>query len=233
MLALIVPLYNEETSLPRLFHELARLRVSLEEQLSVVMVDDASTDATGMLLSTQAKESWITVVRSTKRRGQHQALFLGLEEALRVDHVRVVGTMDADMDPPPEEFMNLLPYVMEHDLVIAQRKKRSRSLLRRAASFALLVLSWILRPTRIHDHGSMFRLYTVDLCRRCLHLRAHGEFLAGVSLLAAKNPVEVPVRGASPVVRSSRYSNQAVFEAGIQMLRLLIRHPFGLFRNAE
>jgi hypothetical protein len=141
--------------------------------------------------------------------------------------------MDADMDPPPDGFMTLLPYVPEHDLVIGQRRKRSRSLFRRAATLVLLVFSWILRPTRIRDHGSMFRLYTVDLCRRCLHVRSQGEFLAGVSLLTANNPVEVSVQTSSPVVRSSRYSVRAVFVAGFQMLRLLTRHPFGLFRNVQ
>ena len=233
MLVVIVPLRNEEESLPRLVHELRQLRTLLEGQLLVVMVDDASTDATGAILNTLAKEAWISVVRSGRREGQLRALFRGMEEALQTDDVSVVGTMDADMDPPPQEFISLLPFLPKHDLVIARRSKRRRSLVRKGISVLLMALSWMLRPNRIHDHGSMFRLYSVDLCRRCLRVRAHGQFLAGVSLLAAKRLVEVPVHSSSPVVRASRYANRLVFEAGLQMLRLLFHHPFGLFQTGE
>jgi hypothetical protein len=63
-------------------------------------------------------------------------------------------------------------------------------------------------------------------------LRGHGEFLAGVSLLAASSPVEIPTHGSAAVDRESRYSFKTVVVAGMQMLRLLTHHPLGLFRDA-
>ncbi len=228
-LVLLIPLYNEESLLPALVAQLAQLRGRLAGRLSAILIDDCSTDGASARLSRYSTMPWIRIIHLAKRGGQHRALFRGMAEALRNPAATVIGSMDADMDPPANRFLLLLPYARNHDLVIGRRAGRKRYLPRLLVSVTLRFLSFLLRPNRFHDHGSMFRLYSRDLCKRCLQLEHHGAFLSGVSLLASRSPVEVtipPDSIASP--RPSHYSSGSIADAAWQMLKLLARHPFGM-----
>jgi hypothetical protein len=88
---------------------------------------------------------------------------------------------------------------------VGGRTLRTRTKGRSAASWFLRVVCRRLSPAPITDHGSMFRLFSRSVATRCVELQWLGSCLAGLSLLAASNPVEVPLPPSSSR-RSSRYT---------------------------
>jgi dolichol-phosphate mannosyltransferase len=119
MLSVVIPTYNERTSVEELLQRLAAVRPRLSEALEVVMVDDRSADATADVAEALlSREALGRVIRRTGRRDLAQAVVEGIRHA-RGD---LIAVMDADLSHPPE----LLPALVEAvrsgcELAIASR----------------------------------------------------------------------------------------------------------------
>jgi len=228
---ILVPVFNEATTIPEIVRRVDAVRSSLLGKVLLLFVDDGSTDDSSSVLRGVSTESWVSYTRIEKRVGQHHALLTGFRVALETSDSELIGTMDADMDPGPEAFLLMLPHSHIHDLLIGRRIERHRSLFRWAISGALWLFSQCIRPNRISDHGSMFRVYRSDLAARILQYSHHGAFIAGLSLLCTRHADEIPVKSIKPVERSSRYSFSRIVKTGWQMIRLILHHPCGIGVN--
>ena len=224
---IIVPMYNEARNIRELVARVSRLRNMNFQDIYLILVDDGSTDDSPSILLDVSTHSWISHIRIDRQQGQHHAVIAGFRSALHAGRSGFLGTMDADMDPGPESFADLLPYTGDHDLIVARRVKRLRSPVRTVVTIILRFLCLILRPTRIQDHGSMFRVYSRDVVRCILTFSRHGTFIPGLSLLCARSPTEIPLNALQGTNRMSRYSLRRIVSTGWQMVRLIARYPFG------
>jgi len=122
-ISIIVPLYNEEESLPKLFEWIERVMNENKYTFEVIFVNDGSTDKSWEvieLLQNQSKN-----VRGIKFRhnyGKSPALYCGFRAA-KGD---VVITMDADLQDSPNEIPELFSMIKNenYDLVSGWKKKR-------------------------------------------------------------------------------------------------------------
>jgi len=135
-LSLVLPVYNEQESIPALVERLARLRDGLSDMtLEVILVDDHSTDDTQAMLREACKrESWMRYYRLAQHSGAHVAILAGLAEA-RGD---CSAFLAADLQDPPE----LIPTMLEHwrngsHIVWATRSER------KGISLAERFFSWL------------------------------------------------------------------------------------------
>src|ERR1043165_5273790 len=105
-LSVVIPVYNEESGLARLFARLYPALAGLGQPYEVIFVNDGSRDRSAALLREQfAKRPEVTrVVLLNGNFGQHMAIMAGFE---RVRGERIV-TLDADLQNPPEEVARLL-----------------------------------------------------------------------------------------------------------------------------
>ncbi len=122
-LSIVIPLFNEDESLPELSAWIARVVDPLGWQYEVVFVDDGSTD-----------ESWTTIqsicknhptwkgIRFQRNYGKSAALHVGFKAVTG----NVVITMDADMQDSPDEIPSLYKMIVEdgYDLVSGWKKVR-------------------------------------------------------------------------------------------------------------
>ncbi|MFZ9673233.1 MAG: glycosyltransferase family 2 protein [Flavobacteriaceae bacterium] len=122
-LSIVIPLFNEEESLPELLswidHALASLSVSFE----VILIDDGSTDGSWSVIeSLIPQHPPVTAIRFSKNYGKSQALHAGFARAKG----RVVVTMDADLQDSPEEIPGLYKKITQegYDLVSGWKRKR-------------------------------------------------------------------------------------------------------------
>jgi glycosyltransferase involved in cell wall biosynthesis len=136
MLSLVIPVYNNEASLPRLFVELDALAAQLPDVLEVVFVVDGATD--GSLARLQERlASWPVrsqLIELSRNFGSFAAIAAGLA-ASGGDHVAVIA---ADLQEPPElvlEFHRLLQSG-QADVVLGHRTGRADPFLSRAFSEA-------------------------------------------------------------------------------------------------
>jgi len=130
--SVIIPVYNEEESLPllfaRLYPALDRLGVSYE----VIFINDGSADRSAALLREQfeRRPEVTRVILFSGNFGQHMAIMAGFE---RCRGSRIV-TLDADLQNPPEEISNLLAAMDRgHDYVGSARRQRQDTAFRRHA----------------------------------------------------------------------------------------------------
>lgn len=122
-ISIVVPLYNEEESLPKLFEWIERVMTENKFSYEVIFVNDGSTDKSWDVVEALQKQS--KNVRGIKFRhnyGKSPALYCGFNAA-KGD---VVITMDADLQDSPDEIPELFAMIKneKYDLVSGWKKKR-------------------------------------------------------------------------------------------------------------
>ena len=122
-ISIVVPLYNEEESLPELYEWISRVMAKNHFSYEVIFVDDGSTDRSFHVIRGLSKEnSNIKAVRFSRNYGKSPALHTGFDLA----EGEVVITMDADLQDSPDEIPELYRMITEdgYDLVSGWKKKR-------------------------------------------------------------------------------------------------------------
>src|SRR5947208_10895080 len=121
LLSVVVPLYNEEETLPLLYGRVTSALEGLEFEL--VLVDDGSSDATSHLMAELAeRDTRVKAVFLSRNFGHQPALTAGL------DHARgdVVVSMDGDLQDPPELIRKMVEeWRAGADVVYALRRRRA------------------------------------------------------------------------------------------------------------
>lgn len=123
-ISIIVPLFNEEESLPKLYEWIERVMIANDYSYEVLFVNDGSTDASWQVIKDLQKKDAEHVHGICFRRnyGKSAALYCGFKAA----QGDVVITMDADLQDSPDEIPELYRMITEegYDLVSGWKKKR-------------------------------------------------------------------------------------------------------------
>jgi dolichol-phosphate mannosyltransferase len=130
-LSVVIPVYNEEDNLPRLYERLIIALESTGLTYEIVFVDDGSRDESqGYLRALATNDPRVLVVELARNFGHQVAISAGL------DHSRGQGVivMDADLQDPPEVLPEFIAKWREgHDVVYAIREQRKEIWFKRAA----------------------------------------------------------------------------------------------------
>ena len=122
-ISVVVPLYNEEESLPELAEWIDRVMKANGFSFEVIMVDDGSTDDSWSVVEELAsKYSFVRGISFLRNYGKSAALYSGFDAA----QGDVVITMDADLQDSPNEIPELYRMIVEekYDLVSGWKQKR-------------------------------------------------------------------------------------------------------------
>ena len=226
--SVVIPVYNEEDSLPALFTRLYPALDKLKTPYEIVFVDDGSRDKSRALLAAQhAKRPDVTrVILFNGNFGQHRAILAGFA------HVRGerVMTLDADLQNPPEEIGKLLAKMDEgYDYVGSIREKRDDKLWRRAASRAMNWLRERITRIRMTDQGSMLRAYSrgvVDTVNQCQEM---NTFIPALAYSFAQHPTEVVVKHEERAAGQSKYSAYRLIRLNFDLMTGFSVVPLQLF----
>jgi undecaprenyl-phosphate 4-deoxy-4-formamido-L-arabinose transferase len=226
--SVVIPVYNEEDSLPALFARLYPAFDALKTPYEIVFVDDGSRDRSRALLADQhAKRPDVTrVILFNGNFGQHRAILAGFA------HVRGerVMTLDADLQNPPEEVGKLLAKLDEgYDYVGSIREKRDDKLWRRAASRAMNWLRERITRIRMTDQGSMLRAYSrrvVDTINQCQEM---NTFIPALAYSFAQHPTEVVVKHEERAAGESKYSAYRLIRLNFDLMTGFSVVPLQLF----
>jgi undecaprenyl-phosphate 4-deoxy-4-formamido-L-arabinose transferase len=203
--SVVIPVYNEEAGLQALFDRLYPALDGLGTSYEVVFVNDGSTDRSAQILARQFRQrpEVTRVVMFNGNFGQHMAILAGFEHA----RGRMVITLDADLQNPPEEIPRLVEAIRAgHDYVGTIRRQRHDSAFRRVASFAMNRLRERITHIRMTDQGCMLRAYdrsVVDTINAC---REVNTFIPALAYTFSSNPVEIEVGHEERHAGESKYS---------------------------
>ena len=122
-ISVVVPLYNEEESLPELYEWIERVMNSEGYTFEVIFINDGSTDRSWDVIEELGRRSdKVRGIKFRRNYGKSPALYCGFNAA----RGRVVITMDADLQDSPDEIPELYRMITEdgYDLVSGYKQKR-------------------------------------------------------------------------------------------------------------
>ena len=147
--SIVIPLYNEEESLPELFSWIQKVLSEARLSYELILVDDGSTDKSWQVIQSLAAEhKEIKAIQFQRNYGKSAALQKGFE----VVSGTVVLTMDADLQDSPEEIPALFAMITQEgfDVVSGWKKKRHDPLTK---TIPTKLYNWAARRiTGIHLH---------------------------------------------------------------------------------
>src|SRR5438094_10667368 len=128
--SVVIPVFNESASIPRLHTRLHQVLQQLARSFEVVYVDDGSRDRSlEELLLIQGWDPSVKVVALARNAGQHAAVLAGFAHA----RGEVVVTLAGDLQNPPEEVPRLLAELDAGHAAVGTRRARRNDPVRRRA----------------------------------------------------------------------------------------------------
>lgn len=166
---IVIPTYNEKENIQELLLKIFSLK--LEEELSVIVVDDNSPDGTGKIVSLLAqKEKGISLLSRKGKRGRGTAGIEGFSETMKLDPEYIIE-MDADFSHQPEEIPHLLKEAHESDVVIGSRfvkggRDIDRNILRKLITFFVRHFIRFYLKIPVKDISSGFRCFRREVLEK-------------------------------------------------------------------
>lgn len=180
-ISVIVPLYNEEESLPELFAWIKRVMEANHFSYEVIFVNDGSTDRSWEVIETlKIQSDEVKGIKFRRNYGKSPALFCGFNKA----EGDVVITMDADLQDSPDEIPELYRMIMAdgYDLVSGWKQKRydplSKTLPTKLFNATARKVSGI---KNLHDFNCGLKAYRKDVIK---NIEVYGEMHRYIPYLA-------------------------------------------------
>ncbi|EPF19362.1 MAG: glycosyltransferase [Microcystis aeruginosa Ma_MB_F_20061100_S19] len=146
--SLIIPIYNEEETIPELYRRVSDVMDSLDDSVELILINDGSRDRSlNLMRELQERDARVCYISFARNFGHQAAVTAGLNFA----RGQVIVVLDADLQDPPE----LIPKMIEswqagYHVVYAQRTKRKKE-------------SWFKRLTAYVFYRLLRQLADVDI----------------------------------------------------------------------
>ena len=209
-LSIVVPLFNEEESLPLLVEKLLLALRPLGRSFELVLVDDGSSDRTADVLRQQAAGApELVAVLLRRTYGQTAAMAAGFDAS----RGRLIVTLDGDLQNDPADIPMLLGRLEEgYDLVSGWRHQRQDHAVSRLLP-SKIANALIARVTgvRLHDYGCSLKAYRRELVE---DMNLYGElhrFLPALAFIEGARIAEVKVNHNARQFGQSKYGIDRTF----------------------
>lgn len=163
-ISIVVPLYNEEESLPELQDWIARVMTENKFSYEVIFVNDGSTDRSWEVIEElQAKNTCIRGIKFQRNYGKSAALHVGFQAT----NGEVVITMDADLQDSPDEIPELYRMITEDkfDLVSGWKKKRYDPLSKTIPTKIYNGVNRMMSGIKLHDMNCGLKAYRKEVVK--------------------------------------------------------------------
>ena len=179
-ISVVIPLYNEEESLPELVSWIDRVMVEHRYSYEILMIDDGSTDKSWNVISGLSRENpSVRGIRFRRNYGKSAGLNVGF------GHTRgeVVITMDADLQDSPDEIPGLYEMIHQEgfDLVSGWKQKRYDPL---SKTIPTKLFNWATRKMSgisLHDFNCGLKAYRSDVVKS---IEVYGEMHRYIPVIA-------------------------------------------------
>jgi glycosyltransferase involved in cell wall biosynthesis len=170
VLSVVMPVFNERATIDEIIRRVLAVKLRLE----LIVVDDASTDGTGEMLTGLQKELGFTLLRQPRNAGKGAALRRGFT-AITGD---VVVIQDADLEYSPEEFPELIELIVKGraEVVFGSRflgRHRVFLLTHYFGNRLLTLIANVLYNTMLTDMETCYKMMRVDVLRS-MTLKSNG-----------------------------------------------------------
>ncbi len=179
-ISIVIPLFNEEESLPELTAWIHRVCKPMQVAYEIIFVDDGSRDNSwAVITSLAATNPEIKAIKFRRNYGKSAALNEGFQAASG----RCVITMDADLQDSPDEIPGLYKMIVEEkfDVVSGWKKKRYDPITKTVPT---KLYNWATRKIsgiRLHDFNCGLKAYRLDVVKS---IEVYGEMHRYIPVIA-------------------------------------------------
>jgi len=218
-ISVVVPFYNEEENVRRLYEKLSSVLDNLGETYEMIFIDDGSRDKTlEILRKIQRENARVTLIKFKTNFGQTAGIAAGFDFA-RGD---VIIPMDGDLQHDPEDIPKLIEKMEEgYDIVSGWREERkdpffTRRLPSRIANWLMSKVSGV----DIHDFGTTFKAYRKEIIK---NIELYGDFHRFIPALASElgaSITEVPIKNIRRQRGKSNYNLSRTITVFFDLIRI-------------
>jgi glycosyltransferase involved in cell wall biosynthesis len=178
-ISVIIPLYNEEDSLPELTEELKSVLGGMGVPYEIIYIDDGSTDRSfSVLKDLYHTNRRIRVIRFRRNFGKSAALATGFQHARGT----YIITLDADLQDNPQEIPNLIKEIKKgFDVISGWKKKRRDPITKTIPSKLFNYVVRIVTGIGIHDFNCGLKAYRSEVVKS---IKVYGELHRFIPVLA-------------------------------------------------
>ncbi|MFN8252709.1 MAG: glycosyltransferase family 2 protein [Ferruginibacter sp.] len=180
-LSIVIPLFNEEESLPELCGWIERVTAANNYSYEIIMIDDGSTDNSWKVVEQlRSSNSNIKGIKFQRNYGKSAAL----NEGFKAAQGEVVITMDADMQDSPDEIPELRSMIINDgfDLVSGWKKKRyDNTLTKNIPSKLFNAAARGMSKIKLHDFNCGLKAYRKKVIKS---IEVYGEMHRYIPVLA-------------------------------------------------
>ena len=200
----VIPIFNEEESLPELLRRLRKVQDDLDGPSEIVLVDDRSTDGSFAIMSqAAAQDRRVRIVRFARNFGHQLAITAGLDVA----GGRAVIIMDGDLQDPPEFVLELAKHWREgREVVYAVRTARpGDSFFKRTTAALFYRLLRRLSGQDIPANVGDFRLVDRKVVDAFKQMRETNRYVRGMLSWVGFDQIGVPFTRAERFAGKTKY----------------------------
>lgn len=227
-LSIVIPLYNEEESLPELVEWIDRVCTAQGYRYEVVMVDDGSTDHSwDVVRSLTDRFSSVRGIRFQRNYGKSPALYVGFKAA----EGNVVITMDADLQDSPDEIPELYSMIVNdgYDLVSGWKKVRyDNAVTKNLPSKLYNGVNRMITGIKLHDMNCGLKAYRRKVIKS---IEVYGEMHRFIPVLAKqagfKKIGEKVVQHRARKYGSSKFGWERFINGFLDLLTIQFTSRFG------
>ena len=204
-LEIVVPVYNEEITIPTFHQQLTEAMSQAEQSWRIIYVDDGSTDETYERLSAlQDAHKNVDVLTFSRNFGKEAALTAGMDHS----EGDVVVTIDSDGEHPPSLIQEMLAlYQIGYDVVHMQRsQEESPGRMKNWSSRLFYSVLAILSRTPVYPGVSDFRLISRDVLLAMREMPEYHRYIRGMVTWLGFRAVLLPYKPGPRIGGKSKFS---------------------------
>ena len=217
-LSLVIPVYNEEQTLPALADAIHKALAAYEAEWEVILVDDGSQDGSLTVLKelAQKDQQHIRVISFRRNFGQTAAIAAGIDHASG----EIVVMLDADLQNDPADILMMVDKLKEgYDVVSGYRKDRKDTFITRTIPSHMA--NWLISQVtgvHLHDYGCTLKAYRMDVLQ---NIRLYGEMHRFIPVYAhafGAKITEVEVKHHARKFGKTKYGLERTFKVLLDLL---------------
>ncbi len=184
--SLIIPLLNEEDSLPELYEQIKAVMAAMKESCEIIFIDDGSTDDSAAVIEELHRlDPRVKMIQFLHNFGKSAALAAGFIAC----RGRVIVTMDADLQDDPAEIPNLYAKIQEgYDLVSGWKKVRHDPFIKRITSKVYNYFTSVFSGIRLHDFNCGLKMYRREVVKT---MHVYGDMHRYLPVIAHRSGFRV------------------------------------------
>lgn len=216
-LSIVVPLYNEEESVERLYHSIVDAVATEDCDFEILFVNDGSKDRTFEIAAgIAASDPRLRVVQFRRNYGQTPAMAAGIDLA-RGD---IIVTMDGDLQNDPGDIPEFVAKMSEgYDIVVGWRFNRQDKLISR--KIPSRVANWLIGKVTgvpIKDNGCSLKAYRAEVIKRVPLYNEMHRFIPAMTSITGARIAEIKVRHHARQFGESKYGLSRIYKVLLDLL---------------